>query len=118
MGRKSRGKREKQRNAKVDVGTLNRISEHLGTVNFSGELLPLCRPSGVWEDPTEFDREVCAAGVTKFLRPVLPGDFPAEVAAEIGTTGDWLLVTELSPGLRVRLGAKLFHIPSSDVNWN
>jgi len=58
------------------------------------EPLPLLRPLREYSDATEFDREVCRAGVKRFVRRGTPADHP------------WGLVEvlELSPGLRVRRG--------------
>jgi hypothetical protein len=70
-------------------------------------------PLADWRSPSwqhqPFDAAVCRAGVKEFVRPVSPSDV-APLPAGVGFAGDWVLVREITPGVRARLDVTLaFH---------
>ena len=59
----------------------------------------LIRPRDPEADQMEFDREICAAGLKAFFRPLTPGEFPAEL---LKAGEKYLLVEEASRGVRLK----------------
>jgi hypothetical protein len=83
-------------------------------------LVPVVRPKGnVWPaDPNVFDRAVCAAGVKWYVRPASPaGEGRPTVSAGAGRTTDWVLVEEMQPGARCRLGLHLGDRLDASAGW-
>lgn len=65
------------------VAALAAIAESGGRCTMeNGEVIPRLIPRREYDDHMDFDREVCAAGVTDFLRPAMPSDFPSAMASE------------------------------------
>jgi hypothetical protein len=99
-----------------DVEALALIACCKGTISLDGEALPLIHPLGLWLDITDFDRQVCAARLKVFIRPVAPSDLPdpdrivrGDPAIVEAMKKDWspdkyVLVREAAPGIRSRLG--------------
>jgi hypothetical protein len=70
------------------------LYRRLGTIRLGGVIVPLVEPVACFPlDPPDFDRGVCAAGLVEFARRPLPGECP----------GDYVLVREVRPGVRLRL---------------
>jgi hypothetical protein len=74
-----------------------------------GDSAPLIVLAIHWFDPTrdfmDLDREICKAGITKFVRQATPNDWPPPIPRE--DRAPWVLVTELAPGVRRRQGFSL-----------
>ena len=87
----------------LDMDRLIAVSGLEGTVDVAGEVLLMIVPSGPCADHMAFDRTVCEAGVTKYVRHALPSDRSIPDA----DFGEFVLVEELSKGLRHRVPVTL-----------
>jgi hypothetical protein len=92
--------RRRGKAAKLDAAALDKLSRPGGMVRLAGgRALPLVLPRDGDADFMDFDRAVCAAGLTHYLRPTLPDDLPAGAPA---SSGNAVEVREAFPGCRVR----------------
>jgi hypothetical protein len=87
----------------LDGKALNQISELVDWVFIFGMSLPIVEPLRCVEDHMEFDRQICAAGLKRFVRRILPSDLPA-IAPGVDDHVSHVLVAEHTPGLRSRIG--------------
>jgi hypothetical protein len=83
----------------LDMDRLIAVSGLEGTVDVAGEVLLMITPSDPRMDHMALDRAICEAGVTRYVRHALPSDSPIPDA----DFGEFVLVQELSKGLRHRL---------------
>ncbi len=105
-----------ERAYRATVRALSRISDFGGVALVDGVEVPIVLPLAEWDDPGEFDRAVCAAGLKTFLRPLTAADQPDPSRRIRGGPGDELprfagthiLVRELAPGIRTRTGVDFF----------
>jgi hypothetical protein len=113
MGKRRRQKRQRRQG---DVPRLEGLAEVPGVPAFLpwGGTCPLVVPLTTWDDPTDFDREVCARGLKLYARPALPGDWPPGV--DNGYVG--VIVREAGQGVRVRVGihGPLTAVKQSELN--
>ena len=77
-----------------------------GRILVENRLVMLIKPyedmPGVGEmTQMDFDREICAAGLPEFIRPVMAEDWPDEVMNDPKTPG-CVLVQEQKRGIRIR----------------
>lgn len=86
-------------------------------------LVPAIEPLADWQsaafDHMDFDRQVCASGLKMFVRPTTISDQPDSERIRSGLTKQveglpnsaykekWIIVIELAPGVRNRLGVDL-----------
>jgi hypothetical protein len=89
----------------LDVDALNAVSFLGGVLLFEGRPVPLVRPRGEPADPVLFDCTVCAAGLKRFIRPILPEDQRGGWW-EVGN--DHLLVEQIAPGNHVKEPVQVF----------
>lgn len=97
----------------VDIRALDAFSECGGFVRMGEELVVVVRPRGTCRNHMAFDRRVCAAGLRRFVRRVLPDDTPADAPADCRFRTDWLLVTEAASGVRTRMEVEC-HWPTDE----
>ena len=81
-----------------DRDALNKISWHCFDVFWGGVKYPAISPKVDWQDPSEFDAAVCAAGLKQFVRRILDSDMPFPMPGR-----NAILVREMTPGIRSRL---------------
>lgn len=93
-------------NDKVNTAALERFSGFGGMYLVEGAYSPLVLPRGEPEQ-MDFDRQVCACGLSVFVRPKLPSDGLLNTEA-----GGHILVKEISPGIRTRHSMLLFDMPA------
>jgi hypothetical protein len=86
--------------AGVDAKAVDALALCGGFVRDADQLLVVLRPRDVLTDQMDFDREICAAGVKCFIRPILLNENMGP--EKQGATG-YMKVTELTPGVRARL---------------
>jgi hypothetical protein len=86
----------------LDTEIMERISRWGGDYLVDGARLPLVLPLADITDHSEFDRQVCGAGLKRFVRPFQASDHP------VGLPGAHILVQELAPGIRRRAGVRIF----------
>ena len=67
----------------------------MGSLRFNGVAVPLIEPVRWFDDHLEFDRLVCACGLTEFCRPLFASE-------QRDGPGDGVLVREIRPGVRLR----------------
>jgi hypothetical protein len=91
---------------------LDRLCELLGEVQVRSGLVAILRPKGgAWPDEiTEFDRQVCAAGLKVFIRAAASDEWPVEVLPPGYKPAAWVLVREIVPGERCRQEATLYSL--------
>lgn len=91
---------------------LKHFADTFGSVWLDGEIVPLTRPRAEHGVPhhMDFDRRVCAAGVKRFVRPLLPSDEEARPPGVPGFDSDWILVAECEPGVRERRGVSVTRV--------
>jgi hypothetical protein len=85
----------------MDAKAVNAIAECGGFVRDGEQLLIVLRPHDAMIDQMDFDRQICAAGLKSFIRPIL-------IAENLGPgkpdlRGGYMKVTEITPGVRTRL---------------
>jgi hypothetical protein len=102
----------------LDTTAFLRIARPGGVANIEGERVPVVLPLEDLEDHTEFDRQICAAGLKRFLRPLAPSDQP-DPAGVYGPeaprfTGSHILVHELTEGVRGRAGIQLWDLAAAN----
>jgi hypothetical protein len=81
------------------MDALDALSECGGFVLIEGRRLPLVRPIDPDADQMTFDRGICAAGLTEFVRPLMPEDVPANL---LKAGEKYLLVEEMARGVRLK----------------
>ncbi len=86
-----------------DIKALAAICDFGGMIHIEGDGVPLLLPDGE-PDQMDFDKAACAAGLKKFLRPMLPSDGPV-ATGNPGATH--VIVEEMKPGARLRRPAKV-----------
>jgi hypothetical protein len=72
------------------------LYRRLGSIRLNGIAIPLVEPARWFESHMEFDRLVCAHGLTEFCRRPFPGE-------RLDCPADGVLVREIRPGVRLRL---------------
>jgi hypothetical protein len=101
----------------LDMDGLIGCSRLEGIVDVAGEVLLMVNPAGPCMDHMAFDRTVCEAGVTRYVRRTMPSDRPGQGTPIDPRTGrpdrtipipnvdfgEFVLVQELSKGLRHRV---------------
>ena len=87
----------------LDMDALIAVSNLEGTVTLDGEVLLVIVPSDPCADHMALDRTICGAGLTRYVRHVLPSDRPIPGV----DFGEFVLVQELSKGLRHRVPVTL-----------
>jgi hypothetical protein len=97
--------------AAPDVAGLSRLAESGGFALIDGEHVPIAIPREEPDDAVEFDRRVCACGLRRYLRPMMAADQSQALRVTGGDPGGptqfkgtHILVTELRPGVRHRVG--------------
>lgn len=83
----------------LDMTALIAVSRLEGTVSLNDETLLVIVPSDPCMDHMAFDRTICGAGLTRYVRHALPSDRPFPDA----DFGEFILVEQLSKGLRHRV---------------
>jgi hypothetical protein len=80
-----------------------------------GGLVPIVQPKSAAMEQMEFDRRVCTAGITQFVRPVLPGPEEGEQAAAGAEAGNAVYVEEVRPGVRLKIGVHIAELDGTDL---
>lgn len=65
---------------------------------------PVVEPLRAWDHHMDFDREICAAGVKSFIRPIMESDQPECLMPTLGDDVDYVLVYRIASDMRVRIG--------------
>lgn len=93
----------------LDGVALEAISRLVGVIDSEAERILIISPTREWDDHSEFDQAICAAGLKVFIRPTMPSDHPGHgvpldpaVPIPAIDLGDVIVVRELKKGLRVR----------------
>jgi hypothetical protein len=91
-----------RRGREFDLDAAQRVSNFLAVIGVEGRPTPLVEPIAACADHADFDRELCAAGIKRFVRQRMESDWPSEVTDGQALPGH-LLVTEKTPGVRTRV---------------
>jgi hypothetical protein len=98
-------RRERRRGGRppegLDLTALDGIARFAGWILIQKRRVPFVKPIDAAQDQMDFDRTLCAAGVTEFVRAAMPGEVPDELAPL--AEGELLLVQEAMPGLRLKV---------------
>jgi hypothetical protein len=99
-----------------DGAALLACCRYVGMVGMGRVKVHVVEPLRPCDDHMDFDREVCKAGLKRFIRKRMESDGPEDSAlidpgiALFGVDlGEWVLVLEASEGLRFRSGI--------DIEW-
>jgi hypothetical protein len=102
---------------RLDLDRLHELSYLREFAPVVGVVHAVIEPRVAYADHSDFDREVCLAGLKRFVRPIMPSDRRNDLAidpdsGEWDTSGDdpailgsaGVLVREVQPGFRIRKG--------------
>ncbi len=94
---------------KPDIDALNRFSWYLCEAFIGNVAVPIVAPKEAPRDHAQFDKAICRAGVTCFVRATMASDHPGHGTVIKGTPlpgefhfGKMLIVMQLAPGIRIR----------------
>jgi hypothetical protein len=113
---------------RLDVDRLHELSYLREFAPVAGVVHAVIEPRMAYEDHPDFDRQVCEAGLKRFVRAPMPSDRRNDLAID-RDSGEWhtrgdspeilrhssILVTELEPGVRTRRGLHFTGEPGSFV---
>jgi hypothetical protein len=102
---------------RLDLDRLARLSHFVEYAPVLGVVHAVIEPWIAYADHADFDREICLAGLKRFVRPVMPSDRRHDLAVD-PDSGAWkpsgddpaileyesVLVREVEPGFRMRKG--------------
>jgi hypothetical protein len=77
----------------IDPAALSKLARPVGVVEVGVDLVPMIEPRGEWSHHSDFDRQVIAAGLWRYVRPPMLGDGPPsdDVGSSDGTRTDVLV---------------------------
>jgi hypothetical protein len=97
-----------------DFEALQACCRYVGMVSVGRARVHVVEPLRPYEDNMDFDREVCKAGLKRFVRRPMESDYPGhgtplnpEVPPPDVDWGEWLIVLEMSEGFRTKSGIRI-----------